>query len=368
MHLFIKKLGYGMILLKTKKQVVKMIVLLSSGLLLMTLFSGCNQGDTVTRSDFLLDTFVSVTLYGESDEILLDKPFEKIKELNNSLNSFDAGSDLALIKENAGVQPVVVSEATYRIIEKGIEYSKMSDGYFDATAGPLIDLWGIHSPEVKESPTPDLIAEAQKKIDYRKIVLNPDDHSVYLTDPGMIINLGSVSKGYIADQVMAVIREEGVKHAIVNLGGNVLVMGGKADNTNFGVGVEDPNDPGNGYIGVVSIKDGSIVTSGDYQRYFTDAAGRKYHHILDPFTGYPSDSGLTQVTVVTKDSVDGDGLTTTLFLLGLDKGLALVEKMPGVEAIFVTKDNRVIASKGLKDIFVFDEANYGSKYVYTMLE
>jgi len=322
----------------------------------------------VTKSDFLLDTFVSITLYGESDEALLDKPFEKIKELNNTLNSFDAGSDLALIKENAGIQPVPVSEATYRIIEKGIEYSKNSGGYFDASTGPLIDLWGIHSPEVKEAPSPELIAEAQKKIDYTKIVLNPSERTVYLTDPGMYLNLGSVSKGYIADEVMKVIKEEGVKHAIVNLGGNVLVMGGKADNSNFGVGVEDPKKPGEGYLGVISIKDGSIVTSGDYQRYFTDAAGRKYHHILDPFTGYPSDSGLTQVTVVTDASVDGDGLTTTLFLLGLDKGLALVDKMQGVEAIFVTTDNRIISTKGFKDMFVFDEANYGSTYTYTVRE
>ena len=336
--------------------------------LMMTLLSGCSQSDTVTRSDFLLDTFVSITLYGESDDSLLDKPFEKIKELNVTLAQSDAASDLTLINENAGIQPVPVSEGTYKIIEKGIFYSTISGGYFDATAGPLIDLWGIHEPEIKEAPSPDLIAEAQKKIDYTKIVLNPSEQTVYLTDPGMELNLGSVSKGYIADAVMTVIKDEGVKHAIVNLGGNVLVMGGKADGKAFGVGVEDPNNPGNGYIGVVSLKDGSVVTSGDYQRYFTDAAGKRYHHILDPFTGYPSESGLTQVTVVTDQSIDGDGLTTTLFLLGLDKGLALVEKMDGVEAIFVTKDNQIIATKGLKDIFSFDEANYGSTYTYKLLE
>lgn len=350
------------------KNSLKVIGLTMVTCLMVTLLSACGKSDTVTRSDFLLDTFVSITLYGESDEALLDKPFEKIEALNLELSSTDAGSDVLLINANAGIQPVKVSEATYRIIEKGIYYSEISGGYFDATAGPLIDLWGIHEPEIKDPPSPERIAEAQKKIDYTKIVLNPSEQTVYLTDPGMVINLGSVSKGCIADAVMAVIKEEGVKHAIVNLGGNILVMGGKANGTDFGVGVEDPNNPGNGYIGVVSIKDGSVVTSGDYERYFTDSAGKRYHHILDPFTGYPSESGLTQVTVVTDASIDGDGLTTTLFLLGLDKGLALVEKLDGVEAIFITKDNRVIATKGLKDIFKFDETNYGKTYTFTQLQ
>ncbi|HEY5557601.1 FAD:protein FMN transferase [Acetobacterium sp.] len=354
--------------MKTKKMIIQISCLVLGLSLVISMFTGCNKGKTITRNDFLLDTFVSITLYGESDEALLDKPFDKIKELNTTLTEIDSQSDLTRIKDNAGVQPVVVSEATYRIIEKGINYSKISGGYFDATAGPLIDLWGIHAPEIKEAPSPELIAAAQQKIDYKKVVLDPDKKTVYLPEPGMSINIGSVSKGYIADAVMAVIKEEGVKHAIVNLGGNVLVMGGKEDGSPFGVGVEDPNDPGKGYIGVLSIKDGSIVTSGDYQRYFTDAAGKRYHHILDPFTGYPSDSGLTQVTAVTDASVDGDGLTTTLFLLGLDKGLALVEKMPGVEAIFVTKDNKIFVTKGLKDTFVFDKEKYGSKYTVTMME
>jgi len=354
--------------MKTKKMMIRISALVLGLSLVMLMFTGCNKGKTVTRNDFLLDTFVSITLYGESNEALLDKPFDKLKELNTTLTAGDSESDLVKIKDNAGIQPVVVSDATYRIIEKGINYSKISGGYFDATAGPLIKLWGISAPEIKEAPSPEAIAAAKAKIDYTKIVLDPDKKTVYLPESGMSIDIGSVSKGYIADVVMAVIKDEGVKHAIVNLGGNILVMGGKDDGSKFGVGVEDPNDPGKGYIGVLSVKDGSIVTSGDYERYFTDAAGKRYHHILDPFTGYPVASGLTQVTAVTDASIDGDGLTTTLFLLGLDKGLALVEQLPGVEAIFVTKDNKIIVTKGLKDSFVFDQARYGSKYTVTMME
>ena len=335
-------------------------------LLLMVILSGCEQGKTVSRSDFLLDTFVSITLYGESDESLLDKPFERIAALNSSLTAFEAGSDLGLIKENAGVKPVTVSEDTYKIIEKSLAYSQNSGGYFDVTIGPLVDLWGIHSPETKEAPAPEAINVTKAKTDYTKIVLNPADQSVYLTDTGMAVNLGAIAKGYIADEVMTVLQEEGVEHAIVNLGGNVLVMGGKADNSDFGVGVEDPLNPGNGYLGVLSLKDGSVVTSGDYQRYFTDAAGKRYHHILDPFTGYPADSGLIQVTVVTAASVDADSLSTTLFLLGLDEGLKKVEALPDVEAIFITNEKKIVVTSGLKDAFVFDEENYGNTYTITV--
>jgi thiamine biosynthesis lipoprotein len=352
-------------LLSVKKQRWR-ITGIGVALLLLTAFlSGCDQGKTVSRSDFLLDTFVSITLYGESDERLLDKPFERIAALNTSLTAFAAGSDLGLIKENAGIRPVTVSKDTYKIIEKSLVYSQNSSGYFDVTIGPLVDLWGIHSPETKEAPAPEAIQVAKAKTDFTKIVLNPADQSVYLTDTGMAVNLGAIAKGYIADEVMVVLQEEGVEHAIINLGGNVLVMGGKADNSDFGVGVEDPRNPGNGYLGVLSLKDGSVVTSGDYQRYFVDEAGKRYHHILDPFTGYPADSGLIQVTVVTEASIDADSLSTTLFLLGLDEGLKKVEAMPNVEAIFITNENKIVVTSGLKDAFVFDAENYGSTYSMT---
>ncbi len=353
----------------TKKKLKRGILFASVAMatfFLMSFLAGCEQVKTVTRSDFLLDTFISITLYGESDESLLDQPFERIEALNTTLTAFETGSDLGLIKENAGIQPVVVSKDTYRIIEKSIEYSKSSGGYFDVTIGPLVDLWGIHSPEIKEAPAGEAINETKLKTDYTKIVLNPDDQSVYLTDAGMSINLGAIAKGYIADEVMQIISDEGIKHALINLGGNVLVMGGKADNSDFEIGVEDPRNPGNGYLGVLSLKDGSLVTSGDYQRYFTDAAGQKYHHILDPFTGYPSKSGLIQVTVIASKSIDADSLSTTLFLLGLDEGLKKVESLPDVEAIFITDENHIVVTSGLKDTFVFDKKNYGNTYTVTV--
>ena len=314
-----------------------------------------------TQTDFFLDTFVSVTVYGEEDEIL-KKPFERIKELDERLTAFDSGSDLWLIKENAGIEPVKVSDDTFKIIEESLEYSKFSQGKFDVTINPLVELWKIHGPEVRNPPNEDEISIAQSKIDFEKIELDKNQKTVYLTETEMSINLGAIAKGYIADEMMKILKEEGASHALINLGGNVLVMGGKNKNTPFGVGVEDPLNPGEGYIGVISLSSGSVVTSGNYERYFTDLEGRCYHHILDPDTGYPADTGINQVTVITEESLDADALSTTLFLLGVEDGMKLVDELDNVEALFVTENNEIILSDGAKDLFTFDEENYKEQY------
>ena len=153
---------------------------------------------------------------------------------------------------------------------------------------------------------------------------------------------------------------------MLNLGGNVLVLGGKDNKTPFGIGVEDPLNPGQGFLGVVSMVTGSVVTSGNYERYFTDAEGHRYHHILDPDTGYPAETGINQVTVLTGESIDADALSTTLFLLGEKKGMALVKRLDQVEAIFVTKTNDIVLSEGAKELFTFDEERYG--ILYTLKE
>ncbi len=335
------------------------------GMILVMIFfalSNNQSNKTITQTDFLLDTFVSVTLYGENDEALLEKPFQRIKELEKRLTAYDAASDLGLIKENAGLQAVTVSENTFEIIKESFKYSKLSQGKFDVTINPLVDLWGIHSPEVRNPPKEEAIAEAIAKIDFEKIELDEAQKTVYLTKPAMSINLGAIAKGYIADEMMSLLKDQGVSHALINLGGNVLVLGGKDNKTSFSVGVEDPLNPGQGYLGVVSMVTGSVVTSGNYERYFTDFKGRRYHHILDPDTGYPAETGLNQVTVLAKQSIDSDALSTTLFLLGAEEGMTLVKNLDGVEAIFVTDGNDIILSPGAKDLFTFNDEDYGGRY------
>ncbi|WKY46733.1 FAD:protein FMN transferase [Eubacteriaceae bacterium ES3] len=343
----------------------KALAIIATVIILLVITIGLYQNrtvETVTKSGFLLDTFVSITLFGQTDETLLQEPFDRIKELNDVLTAFEEGSDCQEIKENAGVAPVVVSDETIAIIKESLQFSLLSDGKFDVTIGPLVDLWGIESPEVKEPPTAEEVEAAKSLVDYQKLFLNETDKTVYLEEAGMAVNFGAIAKGYIADEIMGMLRNEGVQHALIDLGGNILVMGGKTDSQPFGIGVEDPLNPGQGYIGVISISDGSVVTSGNYQRYFTDSSGVRYHHILDPDTGYPADSGVIQVSVIAEKSIDADALSTTLFLLGTKQGLELVEGLDQVEAIFITDDHQIVMSSGAENYFVFDKENYGETY------
>ncbi|NTW72405.1 MAG: FAD:protein FMN transferase, partial [Eubacteriaceae bacterium] len=233
-------------------------------------------------------------------------------------------------------------------------------GSFDITAGPLINLWRIDPPD-GYVPTADEIKAAQAYIDYKNIVIDEKNQTIMLKEKGMEANLGAIAKGYIADQVKEFLLEKGVEHGIINLGGNVLLIGSKNGTEDFRIGVQDPDSDRGAYLGVVSVKDCTVVSSGDYERYFT-SNGKKYHHILDPFTGYPADTGLRQTTIITPKSVDGDGLSTSTFLLGADKAIQLIESMPDAEAIFVTSDHKIYVTSGLKDVFEFDAANYDGTY------
>ena len=331
-------------------------------IVLCSMISGC-ASDTTTRSDFALDTVVSITLYGTKDESLLSKPFALIKEYDTKLDAFSDDSEIGKINQSAGINAVQVSEDTYELIKNSLAYSEETEGLFDISIGPLVSLWNIGEPEQKEAPEKDVIDSAKMNVDYKKVILNDSDHSVYLEDENMSLNLGAVAKGYISGKVKECLKQEGVDHAVINLGGNVVLLGGKTRFENFSVGVEDPADPDNNTIGTLSLSDNAIVTSGDYQRYFTDSQGKKYHHILDPKTGYPSDTDLHQVTVIAEDAFKCDALSTSLFLMGSQKAEEYLQKHNEVQAIFVTKDQKVLVSNGLKEEFNVNEKN---KNTYTI--
>ncbi|QSX08964.1 FAD:protein FMN transferase [Alkalibacter rhizosphaerae] len=341
-----------------KKAILILVVLVS----MMLTGCGNNNVESISDNEFLLDTVVSIRLYDVPEEKseLIDRSFDLIEELENQLSVHKDGSDLYNIKINAGIKPVSVSEHTIKVIQRSMDYAKITEGKFDITAGPLIDLWNIQPP-TGHVPTQGELEAALTKIDYRKLVIDEDKQTVFLKEEGMIANLGAIAKGYIADVVKEFLLEEGIEHAIINLGGNVLLVGGRVDGTDFRIGVQDPDATRNTYLGVIKTSDASLVSSGDYERYF-EQDGIRYHHILDPDTGYPSDTEIRQVSIVSPLSVDGDALSTTLFLLGLDQGLALIESMEGVDAVFVTHDHKVVVTEGLKDHFEFNDDEYSEIY------
>ena len=306
--------------------------------------------DPLTRTEFLLGTVVKISLYDHQSEDLLDLSMNKLKELENTLSINKTGTLIDKINEQAGIAPVVVDEDTYQVLEEGLVYSQLTDGAFDITIGPIVKLWNIGFPEARV-PSATEITETLPLIGFDKVVLNPNDSSVYLSEKGMRLDLGGIGKGYAADVIATLLKEHGVKHAIIDLGGNLYTLGDKPGNQLWSIGIQDPFNPRGKIIGRLKTANKSIVTSGIYERYLEDANGRKYHHILDPKTGYPYENEIAGVTIVSDTSTDGDALSTAVFAMGVEEGLAFVEQLDGVDAIFITVDCKVYTTSGLKEHF-----------------
>lgn len=319
-------------------------------LLIITIFLvGCQakvETHKYEKSAFVLGTIINITLIDHGSDELLDKMVDRLKEIEETMSINIDDSEASRINLNAGIKSVKVSEDTYYVIKKALEFSELSEGSFDITFGPIVDLWQIgtenaHVPEAEE------IKRSLSYVDYHKVILN-DYNEVFLQEKGMEIDLGGIAKGYAADEIIRIAEEHGVESAIVNLGGNIRVLGSKKDNQPYRIGIQNPFDERNEYFGILSVKDQTVVTSGNYERYFVENEIR-YHHIFDKETGYPVRNNLASVSVITEMSIDADALSTALYVLGVEKGMELVESLNGVEVIYVTKDKEIHLSSGIGD-------------------
>lgn len=310
----------------------------------------------VSDSHFALDTIVQIKIYYKNarshDEEIFDNTFSIIDDLENTLSVHVEGSDIYNVAQNAGIESVEVSPIAYNVVKDSIEYSQMTDGLFDVTAGPLIDLWAIDPPDgyVPNSAELDAVLPL---IDYNNIDLS-NENEIYLQQENMIINLGAIAKGSIADEVKSYLVDNGIDSCFINLGGNVLLIGSKPDETEFKIGIQDPFDLRGAYIMALATSDTAVVSSGDYERYF-EYNGEIYHHILNTETGYPAQTNIKQVTIIAPTSQMADALSTSVLLLGIEDGLKLIEKFDGVEAIFITKDRMVYITEALRDSVTYSE-------------
>lgn len=344
---------------------LKKYSLLSTLLLLfcVTFLTGCSTKKTKTtteplsRTEFLLGTVVTISLYDHGSEEILDLAMDKLKALEDTLSINKTGTLIDKINESSGIAPVVVDENTYKVIEKGLTYSQLTNGAFDITVGPIVKLWNIGFPEARV-PSAGEIAQTLPLVDFNKVVLDPEKTSVYLTEKGMQLDLGGIGKGYAADEVTTLLKKEGVNHAIIDLGGNLYTLGNKPGNQLWTIGVQDPFNPRGNIIGRLKTANKSIVTSGIYERFVEDNAGNKYHHILNPKTGYPYENQIAGVTIISDSSTDGDALSTAVFAMGIDEGLAFVENLAGVDAIFISLDSKVYTTTGVKDNFVLSNESF----------
>lgn len=295
--------------------------------------SACSSSkEPISKQGFLLDTVIQITLYDTNDESLLDESFAVCEKYEQLLSRTIETSDVSRINEANG-KPVTVSDETISLIQKSLTYSQLSDRAFDITIAPLSSLWDFK--DKKTIPDSHALDEARALVDYHTIQIN--GNTVTLSNPKASIDLGAIAKGYIADKIKEYLVSQNIKSGLINLGGNVLTIGTKPDGSAWNIGIQKPFDEQNAVITSVHLSDESVVTSGVYERYFKQD-GIIYHHILDAKTGYPYQNGLLGVTIISKESVDGDALSTTCFALGLQKGMELIQSLPDVEAIFITDD------------------------------
>lgn len=322
----------------------KYLALFLSFLLILSA-AGCGSPEepqNVQKTTLLMDTVVTITLYDWTDESTIDTAFQEISRLEALLSVDQEGSDLDNLARSAGKEWVEIAPETEEVLRLAKEYNKLSQGHFDVTAGPLIDLWNIHDGQ-GHYPT-------QEELDQVLPLIRSDDLLVesgkaYLSREGMIADLGAIAKGYIADKVKTLLEEQGVKHAVLDLGRNILLIGGKTADTGFTVGIQDPNQAEGTLAALIRTSGKSIVTSGIDERYFL-YEGKRYHHVLDPFTGFPANTGLASATILSDSSAQGDALSTSCLLLGAEEGMKLVESLEGIEALFITTDGQQIASSG----------------------
>lgn len=318
----------------------KIAGLLAAVIILCT--TGCSEFSRkpLTYTGTALDTVISIQIYDSHDEELVKHCQEMCEEYEAKFSRTIETSEIAQINA-AGGAPVEVSKDTITLIKKGIYYCDMSDGAFDITIGAVTSLWDFKADE-PAPPAPEALAEAVKHVNYRKILI--DGNTVRLLDPAARLDLGAVAKGYIADRIKEYLWDEGVRHALINLGGNVLAIGSKPNGSPFNIGVQKPFHEGGDPITSVRINNKSVVTSGTYQRCF-EKDDILYHHILNTSSGNPCNNGLNSVTIITDSSLTADALSTTCFLLGPEKGMKLVNQLDNVDAIFINTDNELSFSR-----------------------
>lgn len=311
-------------------------------LLLCSLLAGCKKApNPITKTSFKLNTVVTITIYDSSDTALLDNALKLCDYYEDLFSRTRETSEIYQV--NQGLQRKLSPE-TEELLNIALSYNRLSGGLFDPTIGPVSSLWDFHAEQPK-APDDTLIQSALPLIDAEKLRLF--EHTITMEE-GMMLDLGAVSKGYIADRIKEYLTEQGVKSAVIDLGGNVLCIGSRPDGTPFQIGIRKPFEENNTAATALSITDQSVVTSGIYERCF-EQDGILYHHLIDPNTGYPCDNELASVTIISNHSVDGDALSTCCFLMGTEQGMKLIDSLSDVRAIFITREGKLLYSKGFSD-------------------
>jgi FAD:protein FMN transferase len=335
----------------SKKAVVLVaIVFLAASLIFLAVMH--QQVEFHSDVHLVMGTYARVVVIAKNSRIAekcVKTAFAEIKKVDDLMSDYKDDSEIGIANAQAFQRPVQMSKSTYEVIKKSVEYSKLTDGAFDITVGPLVMLFR-QAKQTQIAPTAEQIEQAKSKVGYEKLVIDDTNRTVKFTVEGMRLDLGGIAKGYSADKAAEAMRQEGATGGMVCVGGEVRCFGDKTvKSKKWVIGIQDPNLENNGgknLIMALNLTDGAVSTSGDYQQ-FVMINNQKYHHIIDRSTG-SSEKGITSATIISQNAADTDALATSVSVLGAEKGLAIIEKIPDTEAILVLSQpyGKIVKSSG----------------------
>lgn len=332
-------------------------------LLGMLLLSGCSsqpvqEQESMNKNFFAMNTYISFTIYTDVPESVLDTVEAEIKDLESLWSVTDEGSEVYRINHAEGA-PITINEKTAELLNFSLKMFEQTDGALDVTIYPVLTAWGFTTGSY-QIPSEELLSEKMQLIGADKVSLSGNILSM---QSGMQLDFGAVAKGYASDLITELLKENGVTSAVFSLGGNIQVIGNKPDGNDFRISVQHPGNRDS--LGILSLSDSSISTSGTYERYFIGEDGQQYGHILDPKTGRPMISDLTSVTVVGKEGKLCDALSTALFVKGLDGAVQYYQEQydsellfehGGFELLLMTEDGEIYLTEGLENCFTAAES------------
>ena len=324
-----------------KRKIIVALVLILAGLLSLRL----REPEEFTRNTTAMNTLIRITFYGHDDSPL-DDALSLLDEIDKRLSMYNPSSDISLININAGIKEVTPSPYALEAVSDAMKLHEITKGVFNPLIGPVTRLWKINSAGGK-IPSKESLDHAVKLSEIRNISVSDD--KIFLRERGCVIDLGGIAKGYASAKISQLLKDKGVKSAIIDLGGNVHTVGAKVDGSSWRIGIRNPLQPVGVPALVVDVKDCAVITSGNYERYKT-IDGKKYSHFFDPLTGESVNSDLLSVTVISENGSLADGLATAFMITGVNKALEILHDMsnpPGV--VFITQEG-IIATSNLRSV------------------
>lgn len=319
----------------------------------MILAAGCvnlpstSSPAVMTRTQMHMGTLVSITVVGsdqEENHRAMQAGFNEIKHLERLLSTWHAESELSQVNAEAGHQPVQVSRETMEVVLRSLEMAQLTNGSFNIALGPAVEAWSVMDQQ--HIPTAEELGRLKPLVDWTSIQVNQEARTIYLPHAGMRIDVGGIGKGYAADRAVEQMKRVGAKGGVVALSGDIKAFGILPQRDGFPVGIRHPRQD-DALLAIIDLKDEAISTAGDYERFF-ERDGIRYHHILDSQSLRPA-RGCQSVTIIAKEGIVADGLDTGIFVLGPEMGMALVERLPHVEAVIVDSNGHVTMSSGIRD-------------------